>query len=320
MPRYKVYVTDTRHQDYEIERTMLAAADCELITCQCETEDDIIRECADADALLVDLAPATARVVSSLPHCRVINRYGVGYENVDIEECTKQGIQVTYVPDYCMDDVSEHVLALMFSCLRHTALRDHHIRQGEWNIHQPSFRLGGKTLGLLGFGKIARSLAHKCSGFGFKDILAYDPYLSAEEISANGAKKAELRELLTQSDIVSLHLPVTEETRHIMNEDTLSYMKPTAIFINTARGVMVDDAALIRALKNNKLMAAGLDTHNIEPLPKDSPFFAMDNVVLTDHTAYSTIEGEKDLKRKSAQNIIDVLYGRAPKYPVNKLT
>lgn len=319
MAKYKVYVTDGRHEHYNIEREMLAAIDAELVVCQCVTDEDIIRQCADADGILLDMAPMTEKAINALTNCKIINRYGVGYDNVDVAACTNKGIQVTNVPDYCAEDVSDHALALMMTCLRHTALRDRKVRQGEWNIRGTSFRLSGKVLGVLGFGRIARALVKKCSGFGFSKVLVYDPYVSAEAIAAFGAQKAEIEEVMRECDFLSLHMPVTPQTTGMINKETLALMKPTAILVNTGRGPLVDDKALIEALKENKILAAGLDTHCVEPLPMDSEYRQLDNVVLTDHTAYSTVEAVVELKTKSAQNVIRALTGVAPVYPVNKL-
>ncbi len=319
MSKYLVCVSDTRHASYEIEKEILGQADAELRLCDCVTEEDVVRECAEADAVLLDMAPMTARAVQGLKRCKVINRYGVGYDNVDIEACTVKEIQVTNVPDYCAEDVSDHALALIMTCLRQTALRDRLVRQGEWNIQCTSFRLRGKVLGVLGFGRIARALVKKTSGFGFSQVLVYDPYVSAEVCETQGAKKAELEEVLRQCDFLSLHMPVTPDTTKLINRETLALMKPTAILVNTGRGPLVDDEALTEALKNHRLLYAGLDTHWTEPLPGDSPYRELDNVVLTDHTAYSTKEAVEELKIKSARNVAAVLQGEKPIYPVNQL-
>lgn len=319
MANYKVYITDVRHESYEIEQRILAEIGAEMIPCNCSSAEEIIKNCADADGLLLDLAPCNAEAIQGLQHCKVINRYGAGYDNVDIEAATAKGIQVTYVPDYCMEDVSDHALALMLSCLRQVAYRDHSIRNGKWNIQGQGFRLAGKTLGVLGFGRIARAFVKKCSGFGFAHILAYDPYVSEEVMSDLGVEKASMDDVLAQSDFLSLHMAVTPETHGMLNAQALSKMKPTAILVNVTRGQLVDDEALLDALKNGKILAAGLDTHNQEPLSLESPFLALDNVILTDHTAYNTAEGVVELKTKAAQNIVDVLSGRKPVYPVNQL-
>ncbi len=319
MSKYLVCVSDERHASYDIEREMLAGIDAELRLCNCSTEEDLIAQCGQADAVLLDLAPMTAKAIAGLKKCRIISRYGVGYENVDLDAATKAGIQVTNVPDYCMEDVSDHALALMLSCLRHIPMRDRMVRQGAWNLQATSFRLKGKTLGVIGAGRIARALIRKVSGFGLAEVLAYDPYLSAEELSKIGVRKVELVELLGKSDIISLHLHANAETSGMICKKTLNQMKETAILINVSRGPLVNDDDLLDALKNHRILAAGLDTHNHEPLGADSPFCRLDNVVLTDHTAYSTMEGVEELKTKVAQNVIDVLTGQPVRYPVNHL-
>lgn len=319
MAKYTVCVSDERHASYEVERKILEEIGAELKLCHCESEADIASQCADADAVLLDLAPMTAAAIAGLKKCKVISRYGVGFENVDLDAATKAGIQVTNVPDYCMEDVSDHALALMFACLRHVPMRDRMIRQGAWNLQATSFRLKDKVLGVIGAGRIARAVIRKVSGFGLKEVVAYDPYISAEDLKAIGVRKVELDELLSISDIISLHLHANAETNGMINKDTLSKMKSNAILINVSRGPLVNDADLLEALKGGKILAAGLDTHNCEPLGADSPFCQLDNVVLTDHTAYSTEEGVLELKTKAARNVVDVLTGKAPKYPVNKL-
>ena len=275
MAKYLVCVSDERHASYEIERAILEKAGAELKLCHCESAADIAAQCADADAVLLDLAPMTAEAVAGLRKCKVISRYGVGFENVDLDAATAAGIQVTNVPDYCMEDVSDHALALMLSCLRHIPLRDREVREGKWNIQADSFRLKGKTLGVIGAGRIARALIRKVSGFGFAEVVAYDPYISAEQLAEIGVRKVEKEELFRISDIISLHLHANAETNGMIC--------------------------------------------NHEPLGAQSPFCQLDNVVLTDHTAYSTAEGVTELKTKAAQNVVDVLEGRTPRYPVNHL-
>lgn len=319
MAKYTVCVSDERHASYEIERNILAASGMALTLCSCATEEDIIAQCGEADAILLDLAPMTAKAIQGLKRCKVISRYGVGFENVDLNAATKAGIQVTNVPDYCMEDVSDHALALMMACLRHVPMRDRKIRGGAWNLQGTSFRLQGKVLGVIGAGRIARALVRKVSGFGLKEVVAYDPYVSAEDLAAIGIRKVELLELLETSDIISLHLHANAETAGIINKEALAQMKSTAILINVSRGPLVNDADLLDALEHNRILAAGLDTHNKEPLGADSPFCKLDNVVLTDHTAYSTMEGVEELKTKAAQNVVDVLLGKSPRYPVNHL-
>ena len=319
MAKYLVCVSDERHASYEIERSILKKIDAELKLCCCESAENIAEQCAQADAILLDLAPMSGKAIAGLKKCKVISRYGVGFENVDIAAASAAHIQVTNVPDYCMEDVSDHALALMLSCLRHIPLRDHEIREGKWNIQADSFRLKGKTLGVIGAGRIARTLIRKVSGFGLSEIIAYDPYVSAEDLAKIGVRKVSEEELFRSSDIISLHVHATPETNGMIRRETLALMKPTAIIINVSRGSLVCDEDLLEALREHRILGAGIDTHNHEPLGADSPFCKLDNVVLTDHAAYSTAEGVEELKTKAAQNIVDVLEGRIPKYPVNHL-
>lgn len=319
MGKYKVYVTDQRQPSFEIERRILEECDAELILCNCATSADIARECAEADAVLLDLAPMDANAIKALKKCRVISRYGVGVDNVDMKTATECGIQVTNVPDYCMEDVSDHAIALMMACMRNVALRDRLVREGRWNIQAPSYRLAGKTMGVIGAGRIARALIRKVGGFGFKEIVAYDPFISAEDLARIGVRKVEFSELLAVSDIISLHLNLTDETRGIIDEKAIAQMKETAMLINVSRGGLINDVALIRALKEKKIMCAGLDTHGVEPVPADSEYMKLDNVVLTDHAAYNTVEGVMELKTKAAKNVRAVLEGKAPAYPANQI-
>ena len=318
--KYTVVVSDNRHKDYEIERSILKECDAELIIADCKSEEQLLKACRAADGILLDLAPMTAAVVQGLDRCKVISRYGVGYDNVDVPACTKRGIIVSNVPDYCAEDVSDLAIGHLLACLRHISMRDRMVREGHWNIaRENEFRIRGKTLSLLGFGRIARSLCTKVSGFGLNEILVYDPYIPAEAIEQSGAQKVSLEDALSRGDFISLHMPVTEETRCIINENTLSLMKRTAILINTSRGALVEDSALAEALKNNRIAGAGLDTHNKEPLAKDSPLLMLDNCVLTDHTGYSTEESIVELKTKCALNVRLVLEGGTPPYPINRL-
>lgn len=318
MKAYKIVFTDDRfgerYEEYEFSQ--LRALNAETVVYPegaLQTDEEVIAACKDADAVFLNLLPnfREERVIRGLENCKVINRYGVGYDNVNVPVCTQMGIQVTYVPDYCMYDVSDHALALILACLRKIPLRDRKIRQGAWNIPNGGIahRLKGRTLGLVGCGRIARCLAKKVSGFEFEEVLGYDSYLSAETLRQAGITKVERDELLQRSDFVSLHMPVTEQTRGIMNRKTIGMMKESAILINTGRGPLIDDEALTEALETGKIGGTGLDTHCIEPLPADSPYQRMDNVVLTDHAAYGTVEGEKELRIKSARNVAAILSG-----------
>lgn len=317
---FKVVVSDKRHADYSIEEKILKECGADLVVLNCTTEKEMIENCSDADGVLLDMAPMTRDVVKAMSKCKVVSRYGVGFDNVDVQACTEKGICVANVPDYCCDDVSEMALALLFACQRQVCLRDRKIREGLWNLQfQNTFRIKGKVLSLIGFGRISRALAQKVSGFEFKEILVFDPYIDEEVISRAGGRKVSFEEALSQGDYISLHMPVTNETRGMINEKAFELMKHTAILINTSRGPLIKDDALISALKNKRIAFAGLDTHNIEPLPADSELLKLENCVLTDHAAYNTREAVEELKRKAALNIKAVLEGNKAPYCINKL-
>ncbi|NQT67324.1 MAG: C-terminal binding protein [Actinobacteria bacterium] len=319
MTKYKVVVSDNRHGDYSIETGILKKCDAQVVVENCVTEEDMMEKCKDADGILLDMAPMSKKVAGGLENCKIVSRYGVGYDNVDIEACTKKRIHVSNVPDYCEEDVSDLALAHLLACVRGVATKDRQIREGGWDLGRENvFRIKGKTLALLGFGRISRCLFKKISGFGLKGVLIYDPYLSKEVIEQTGAKKVDFETALKQADYISLHMPLTSETRGIIDKKAFSIMKKTAILINTSRGPLIDDEALIDALENKKIAFAGLDTHNVEPLPEDSPLKKLDNCVLTDHTGFNTQEAIIELKTKAACNVRDVLEGREPKYWINK--
>lgn len=319
MAKYKVVVSDNRHGDYSIETGILKKCDAQVVVENCMTEEDMMEKCEDADGILLDMAPMSKKVAGVLEKCKIVSRYGVGYDNVDIEACTKKRIYVSNVPDYCKEDVSDLALAHLLACIRGVATKDRKIREGGWNLGRENvFRIKGKTLALLGFGRISRCLFKKISGFELKEVLVYDPYLGKEVIEQTGAKKVDFETALKQADYISLHMPLTSETRGIIDKKAFSIMKKTAILINTSRGPLIDDEALIDALKNKKIAFAGLDTYNIEPLPGDSPLKKLDNCVLTDHTGFNTQEAIIELKTKAACNVRDVLEGREPKYWINK--
>jgi D-3-phosphoglycerate dehydrogenase len=318
MAKYKVVVSDNRHGDYSIEADVLKPVDAEVVIEDCSTVEEMIIACRDADGVLLDQAPMPAKVIENMTKCKVVSRYGVGYDNVDVEACTKKKIYVANVPDYCMEDVSDHAMALFFSCVRRITLRDKQVRQGGWNMDRSGiYRIKDKVFALIGFGNISRCLMRKLSGLGLKKVLVYDPYVSKEIIESLGAQKADLEMALAQADYISLHVPVTPETKGIINKKAFSLMKNSAILINTARGPLIEEEALIDALSNGDITFAGLDTHNKEPLPGDNPLLKMDNCILTDHVGFYSDESMKELHTKIAQNIRAVLEGGKPIYPVN---
>lgn len=319
--KFTVIVTDDRHAgEYSFEREQLARAGAELLVRNCQTPEEVIAECQDADGLLVNLAPITRDVVQALPKCKIISRYGVGYDNVDVPACTERGILFTYVPDFCAEDVSDHALALLLSCVRRTARRDAQVRAGLWNIGRTEklYRMQGKTFVFLGFGQIAKALRRKLSGFGFSRFLAYD-HKDAETLAAFGVTKVSWEQALAEADYLSVHIPLRPENINLLNTDAFSLMKPTAILLNTARGPIIDECALATALQSGALAYAGIDVYAKEPIERMNPLLSVENCVLTDHTGWYTEESFVELKTKASNNIAEFLLGNPPPYPVNKI-
>jgi D-3-phosphoglycerate dehydrogenase / 2-oxoglutarate reductase len=320
MADFKVVVTDLGYATYDPERSELAAAgDVELVLAECVTEDDVAEACKDADAVITRLAPVGPKAIAAMTKCQAISRYGVGVDNVDIPAATAKGIPVCNVCGYCKEDVSDLALALIMTCARRVASRDKQVRTGVWDVgsKEPVYRVCGKTLGLIGYGAIPRTLHRKVSGFGLREVLIYDPYVSDADAEKAGVRKMELNELCAQADYISVHAPLMESTRHMIGPDQFAAMKPTAILVNTSRGPVVDTAALVDALKHQKIMSAGIDVYEPEPPPKDCPLFALPNVVLTDHTGWYTEESQLELQISTARNIALVLSGQKPMFCVN---
>jgi len=315
----KVVIAESRYDSHEHEMAVLKEIGAEVVLERSDNPETIAEVARDADALIVNLAPITADVINAMERCKCISRYGVGVDNVDVAAATAKGIAVLNVRNYCNHDVSEHALALMLSCGRKTALLDRHVRKGEWNIpaRVPIYRMAGKVLGLVGCGAIGRHLVQKASAIGLSETLIYDPFVPAEQIAEMGAKKAELAEVLTDSDYISIHAPLTDETHHMIGAEQFKIMKPTAILVNTSRGPLIDTDALYEALKNGEIAVAGIDVFEQEPAPKDCKLFGLDNVVLTDHAGWYSEESAVELQTIAAKNAALMVTGEAPLYCVN---
>jgi D-3-phosphoglycerate dehydrogenase len=322
MATLKVVVTDDRYGSYDEENTVLKEIGVSVEVHDQMDEAETVRVLKQADGILLNLHPLPAAVIDKLEKCRVISRYGVGYDNVDVQSATSKGIWVARVPDYCLEDVSDQAIALLLGCVRKVAFKDRRIREGAWNLHkeQPSYRVAGKTLGLVGYGAIARTLHRKMSGFGLERVLVFDPYLDPKKISENGAESVSLHKLLKEADYVSVHAPLNEETRGMIGGRELALMKKTAILVNTSRGPLLEQKAVADALAGGKIAAAGLDVFETEPLPPDSPLLKLDNAILSDHAGWYSEESVAELKTKAARNVLAVLKGGKPIYPVNHPT
>lgn len=310
-----VVITDCDHGSIAPEEAVLEKAGVEVRLGQARTEEDVMAVGRDADGLIVQYAPITERVLCALPRCRVVARYGVGVDTVDLRAATARGVVVANVPDYCAEEVSDHALALLLALWRRVALYDRAIHAGCWDfsVGKPISRLAGKVLGLVGVGRIGSRLARKAAGVGLT-VWGHDPYLPTWPA---GVVQASLEDLLSGADIVSLHLPLTEATRHLIGEAALRRMKPNALLINTSRGGLVDTAALRRALLEGRISGAGLDVLDREPPSPDSPLLALPNVVLTPHAAFYSEESVADLKRAVAEAVAAALRGERPASVVN---
>ena len=315
---YRVAIVDDRFEAYREEQEILGTI-ATLDVTRSTDPDEILEFVRDADAVIVNLAPIPRRTIQAMRRCRIISRYGVGYDNVDIDAATERGIWVARVPDYGIEDVSDHALALFLACVRKIPFTDRGIRAGGWGFrrNRPSYRIRGKTFGLLGYGAIARALHRKLSGLGLARVLAHDPYVEAAELRAAGAEPAGVDELLAASDYVSIHAPLTSDTRGLIDSARLATMKPTAIIVNTARGGIIDEDALAEALRAGRVGYAALDVFETEPLAADSPLRDLDTVILSDHHAYYTEESLVELKTKTALRVRSVLEGGTPESALN---
>lgn len=319
MSAYKIVILDDRYNSYEIEKKVLDVLDCVIKTAWPRSKAEAAVTLKDADAVICNLYHMDAELISALDKCRVISRYGVGYDNIDIQAASKKEITVCNVPDYAMEDASDHALALLFNCIRKISYRDRMIRAGYWNLHQhqPCFRMAGSVLGIVGFGHIGRTFVRKVSGFGFSRILIDDPRADEELIRAAGGEKAGLEDVLRYSDYISIHCPLKAETENMFDKAAFEIMKDGAILINTARGPIVNEGELYKTLAEGKLAAAGIDVYSEDPLSADSPLRSLDNITLTDHAAWYSEESIVELKTKAARNVLEILSGQASSYRVN---
>jgi len=313
---YQVVITECDHGSIEEEKEEFSRIGAELILAQVKEEEDLIRVCKGADGLLNQYALLTRRVFEHLPNCKVVSRYGVGVDSVDLKAATDLGIIVANVPDYCMDEVSNQTISMILTLIRKTAFFDQKVKSGQWDFHSgmPIHRIHGKILGLIGCGKIGLEVAKKISGFGVK-VIAFDPYI---EKAREGIELKDLDTLLKESDFISIHCPLNESTRHLIGEKELQKMEKRPLLINTSRGPIVDEKALIQALKEGRISGAGLDVLEKEPPDPKNPMLKMDNVVLSPHVGFYSEESISELKRRTAKNVSDVLMGRRPRSVVNR--
>ncbi len=314
-------IADCNFPSTEIEQRVFDSAGIELLLGQCRTEDEVIDLCAEADGMIIQYAPMTRRVIESLQRCRVISRYGVGVDTIDVAAATERGIWVANVPNFSTVEVAEHTLAMLLALARRLFPLDDHVHRGGWStidVMDSAVPLVDQTLGLIGFGAIARAVAFRARALGLR-VLTYSPRTPAEVTLEYGVEPASLGDVFSRSDYVSLHCPLTAETHHIVDAPALRQMKPGAYLINTARGQLIDQPALVEALQHGRLAGAALDVLEHEPIPPGDPLLAMRNVILTPHSAFYSIRSLEDLQTRAAENVVDVLRGEAPHSAVNQI-
>jgi D-3-phosphoglycerate dehydrogenase len=312
----KVVITDYVWESLDVEhRTLDTLAD--IVALKTKKPDEFLHQAADCDALLNTYAgPITAQDMARMPKCRIIARYGIGVDTIDLGAATAAGIIVTNNPTYCIEEVAEHTMALILACARKVAFYDRLVRAGRWEVPpgKPMFRLVGRTLGLVGFGNIARQVAARAAAFGMK-LAFHDPFVKD---APGGAKAVELDQLLRESDFVSLHPPLTPQTRKMIGDEALAKMKPTAFLINCARGPVVDTDALVRALDAKRIAGCALDTVDPEPLPDPHPLRGRENVIVLPHAAWYSEQAMAGLQAGAPGEVRRVLSGEWPVNVVNR--
>ena len=317
MARPVIAVTDSVFPSLDPAIAALARLDPQMRMAESSAADDILAVARDADAILVTYAKLPGELLRQLTRCKAIGRFGLGVDNIDVKVAAELGIVVTYVPDYCMQEVSDHVMALLLALARKVPLSNKLVQSGRWEMPAvvPLRRLAGQVLGLVGFGNIPRALAPKAAAFGL-EIIAHDPYVAPEVFAACGVEAVSFESLLTRADYISVHAPLTPATRGLLGAAAFAQMKRGAMIVNTARGPLIDEAALLAALDSGALGGAALDVVVSEPLPKDSPLLGRDNLILTPHTAFYSVEALEELQTKCAADVARVLSGEPPIYPV----
>lgn len=313
-----VVVLDEGYGDTKIEQALLQSYGARVVERPCHGDvAEVRRAVAGANAVLVRESPVDAVAIANMPECHAIVRYGVGVDNIDHAFAAERGIYVANVPDYGVEEVSDHALALLFAVARRVVSRDRAVRDGAWNVAraEPMHRLAGGTLGLIGYGRIGHAFHRKARALGYARTLVHDPYLRDPP---EGIELMDLDHLCREADVISLHAPLTESSSHLINDERLALMKPTAIVINTSRGGLIDTKALHNALESGRIFGAGLDVFEQEPPGKHHPLFNLPSVVVSDHTGWYSEESVRDLRRKAAEEIARVFSGNAPRNWVNR--
>ncbi len=312
----KTLITDFDFPDIALERALFHEAGVELADAQCRTEDQLIAAARDCDALLVQYAPVTDRVLEALPRVGIVSRYGAGFDTVDTAACARRGVWVANSPDYGVGEVATHALAMALALLRHLAIYDRDVKAGRWSYLSAGRirRASDLTVGILGLGRIGKRFAHIARNC-FGRVIACDPYIIDGDFPAY-VQRVSLEALFEQADVVSLHVPLNDETRGMVNGDLLRRMRRGSLLVNTARGAVVDVDAVTARLEDGSLDGVALDVLPVEPIPPDHPLARHPRALLTPHAAFYSTAAEVELRRKAVQNIIQWAAVGRPMYPV----
>ncbi len=325
--KVKVVVTDYIEPNMDWEAKELCGTGIEFETHQLKflPEDEVLEIVRDADVIVVNMVKFPESLIACLEKCKLIIRHGIGYDNVNVEACTKHGIQFAYQPDYCQIDVAEHAISLLFACARKyyqsRNTLDNASQSGQWDFSAlfPIYRMEGKTLGVLGVGRIGSNVVRKMQSFGFR-IMGCDPYLSDKRKAAmQGIEWVDKETLFRESDLITVHTPLKDDTHHIVNAETLALMKPTACVVNTSRGGMVDAHALAAALREKKIACAGIDVYDVEPPPPDFELFELDNIILTPHISWASEEAGWEIRKSILEDILAANNGCDARCVVNEI-
>ncbi|TQI68327.1 C-terminal binding protein [Clostridium sp. KNHs216] len=315
----KVVITDFEYPNVDQEIKIITESGAELMPCHLKSEDEIIAAVKDADAVIVQYADITKNIIDRMERCKVIIRYGIGVNNIDSDAATSKGIYVCNVPDYGVDEVSNHAISMLMALIKKLPVITKALRGGDWGYTStvPLFRMAGSTLGLVGLGRIPSLVAKKMAGFDVR-ILAFDPYVTAEDAEKRGVRLVDFETLCKESDFISIHCPLTASTTHMFDKNVFQMMKKTAYLINTSRGPVINEKDLIEALRTGEIAGAGLDVYEKEPISSDSELLKMDNVIATPHSAWYSEEAISTLQRKVAEEVVNILGGGRPINCTNK--
>lgn len=316
--KFRVVLTDYEWPDLSIEHGIFSPHGINFTAAHCKNEEDVLSVAENADAIISEYAPLTERVIQSLQQCKIISMNAAGFDNVNVEAATQKGILLVNCPDYCFEEVADHTMAMILSCARGIFQYDRRIRSKIWDFKAagPRQRIRNSVLGLFGFGRIAQAVADRANSFGMR-IFAYDPFIKEDYMMAKGVKPAALQTIISAADYLSIHVPLTKETRALIGAEHLSCMKRSAFLINASRGGIVDERALHDALKSGVIRGAALDVLAKEPPEFDNPLLALENVLITPHAAFYSEDAMREVRSRAAQEVIRVFKGGLPNNIVN---